>query len=233
MEQLTQNELNNMILYSERELQNLAQKQIWKGKGTKISPFVIINANILGQSILIENSSLYISFINCNFDCLQFEQCENIILENCTIRKLCINRCKNFIIDTAYISQLSFSRVKEISFKKSIIIEISRNYRLKTVIFENCQVDDKFLDLILRRIYNRHYSRIKELIPSYLIIFSAIVFYRLFYTYYIYNSSDIINLILILTLVSGILTFLWIPLLYKYLIKLKRPKITLINNKEH
>jgi hypothetical protein len=233
LEQLTQNEINKIILYSEQELQYLAQQQIWKGKGTKISPFIIVNANILGQSISIEKCSLYISFLNCNFDYLKFEQCENIILENCTFRKLNINRCKNITINTAFISDLSISRVKEISFKKSIVIEISRNHRIKAIVFEDCQINDKFQDLILRKIYIRHYSKVKELIPSYLIIFSAIIFYRLFYTYYVYNSLDIINLVLILILVSGILTFLWVPLLYKHLIKLKRPNITIINNKEN
>ncbi|MFW9827435.1 MAG: hypothetical protein ACFFEY_07590 [Candidatus Thorarchaeota archaeon] len=233
MEQLNQNEINKIRLYSEQELQSLAQQQIWKGKGTKISPFVIANANILGQSISIEKSSLYISFINCNFDYLKFEQCENVILENCTFRKLSIIRCKNIAINTAFISDLSFSRVKDVSFKKSIIIEISRNHRIKAILFEDCQINDKFQDLILRKIYIRHSSKVKELVPSYLIIFSAIIFYRLFYTYYVYNSSDIINLILILILVSGILTFLWVPFLFKHLIKLKRHKITIINNKEN
>jgi hypothetical protein len=233
LEELTQDGLNKVLLYSEKELQNLAQEQIWKGKGTIVNPFVIENANILGQTILIENSSLYISFVNCNFDYLQFEQCKNITLRNCSFRKISINRSKNFMIHKSYISDLSFSRVKEISFENSIIIEISTNYRIKNITFEDCQINDKFLDPILRKIYYRHYSRLKELIPSYLIVLSAIVFYRLFYTYYIFNTSDIINLILIAILVSSILTFLWVPLLYKYLVKLKRPKITLINNKDY
>ncbi|TKJ19519.1 MAG: hypothetical protein CEE43_15280 [Promethearchaeota archaeon Loki_b32] len=95
--------LNDIFFYSEQRLQRLAHDQIWKGKGTESDPFVIKNANILGQAILINNSSLYISFVNCNFDQAQFEGCHNILLKDCTFGKLVLSRCKSFKINTCFV----------------------------------------------------------------------------------------------------------------------------------
>lgn len=231
MEQRAEERFEEMLSYSEQRLECLAHDQIWKGKGTELDPFIIENANILGHSILITETSLFISFINCNFDHAQFEGCQNIILKNCAVRKLVLSRCERFGIDSSYISNLDISRTNRIYFRDSIIIDFTTQYKINNITFEDCQINDKFQDSVLRKIYKRHYSRIKGELISSILIFSAIVFYRVFYTYYIFNSSDIINLILIIGLIFTILTFIWYSLYSKYLIKKKHRKISILNNK--
>lgn len=231
MEKLIEERFDDILSYSEQRLQNLAHEQIWKGKGTKLYPFIIENANILGQAIIINNSSLYISFINCNFIHAQFEGCQNIILKNCTFGKLVLSTCESFKIDSNCITDLIVSRTKRILLINSVIIDVTIKSRIKNIIFEDCQINDDFQDSILRKIYKRHYSKIKGELLSYILIFSAFVFYRIFYTYYIYDSSDIINLILMIGLIFNILIFIWYSLYSKYLVKKKHPKITIIHNK--
>jgi len=229
MENAIDYRLEDLILYSEQQIKNLAHEQIWAGKGTETNPFVIQNANILGQTFLIKRSTLYISFVNCNFDYILLEACQNISLINCSFMKLSIKRCSKFKIESCFVSDLNLLKVKEIYFKNSVIINISSKLRIKAILFEDCQMNDAFLDSIERKKYDRQYKikQIKEGIPSYILIFSAFVFYRLFYTYYILKSSDFINMLLIITLMFTIGVFFWI-LLYEYLLKNKPPKIIIL-----
>ena len=231
VESLTEESFDDILSYSEKRLQNLAHEQIWKGTGTELDPFIIENANILGHSIIITDTSMYISFINCNFDHAKFEGCKNVILDNCAVRKLVLSRCEKFRIDSSYISNLDFSRLNQIYFRNSIILDVTANFKINNIFFEDCQINDDFQDSVLRKIYKRHYSKIIGELFSYIIIFSAFVFYRIFYMYYIFNSSDTINLILVIGLFFSILTLIWYSLYSKYLIKKKHRKISILNNK--
>ena len=123
----------------------------------------------------------------------------------------------------------SFSKTKKVNFKESLIIDVSLNRKNKDIIFEDCQMNDIFLDSIESKIYSKCYSRIKETAPSYILIFSSFVFYRIFYTIYILNSGDIINLLLIVGLILGITIFAWF-LIYEYLGKKRPSKIIIIQN---
>ena len=104
LEEPIENGLDEGFLYSEQHLRTLAYDQIWKGKGVEHDPFIIENANVLGQTIFIKKSALALSFKNCNFDQVLFETCENVSMHNCTFRKLSLKRCKEFEFDSCYIS---------------------------------------------------------------------------------------------------------------------------------
>lgn len=131
--------INDIIFYSEKGLQHLAHDQIWKGTGTNTDPFIIKNANILGQAILIKNSSLYISFINCNFNHVQFEGCSNILLKDCTFGKLVLSKSRSFEINTSYISNIELTRINQITFKENFIIDMSIKFkRIKNIILKDC-----------------------------------------------------------------------------------------------
>ncbi|MHA2390522.1 MAG: hypothetical protein ACXAEX_01005 [Promethearchaeota archaeon] len=229
LEEGIENGIDNCFLYSEQHLKTLAEDQIWKGKGVDDDPFIIENANVLGQTILIKKSTLVLSFKNCNFDHVLFEVCENVSMHNCTFRKLSLKRCKEFEFKSCYISDMSFSKTRKIYFKNSLIIDVSMNRKNKDIIFEDCQINDIFLDSIESKIYNKYHSKIKETAPSYIIIFSSFVFYRIFYTIYILNSLDLINMLLIMGVVLGIVTFVWF-LIYDYFGKKKPSKITILHN---
>ncbi len=197
--------LNDIIFYSEQRLQQIAHDQIWNGKGTESDPFVIKNANILGQAILIKNSALYISFINCNFDRAEFEGCRNILLKDCTFEKLVLNKSKSFAINTSYISDIELSRIKQITFKKSIIIDMSTKFkRIKNIILEDCQINNDFLNYILNNDNRGFYPKIKEIIQSFMIMFGYFIFYRLFWRTYDLEYSDIVNLLLIFGLIVSL-----------------------------
>ena len=232
MELLSEDRLDNMILYSEQRLQYLAHDQIWKGKGTESDPFVIENANILGQAILIKKSSLYISFINCNFDHAQFEACKNILLKDCTFETLSLSKSMKFKIYNCYISDLKFSRTKEIVIKKTVIFDVPTKFRIKNIIFEDCQINNEFLDYVLRKKLGGFYSKIKEIIVSFIIIIILFIFYRLFWATYALNYSDVKSLFLIVSVIIVLLIILCFSSFYEYLAKRKVPKIIISESKK-
>ncbi len=223
--------LNDIIFYSEQGLQNLAHDQIWKGKGTETDPFVIENANILGQAFLIRNSSLYISFINCNFDNAQFETCKNIMLKNCTFEILSLSKSRKFEINNCFVTDLKLSRTKETNLKKSVIIDVSTKFRIKNIIFEDCQISNEFLNYILRKQLSGFYSKIKEIMGFYIIILILFIFYRLLWTPYELNYSDIKGLLLIAGLIIVLLIISILSSISEYLIKKKLPKIIVSEEK--
>ncbi|MFW9781554.1 MAG: hypothetical protein ACFFFB_04635 [Candidatus Heimdallarchaeota archaeon] len=224
--------LDDCFLYSEQNLRCLANDQIWKGSGGKDDPFIIENANVLGQVILIKNSNLGLSFQNCNFDQVVFESCQNIWFYNCTFRKLSLKKSKDFSFDSCYISNLSFSKSKRVCFKGTFIIDVSLNRRNKDIIFEDCQINDNFLDSIESKIYRKYDSKIRDTAPSYIFIFSSFVFYRIFYTIYILNSIDIINVLLIGCLILVIIAFTWF-LIFRSRGKKKPSKIVILQNEKN
>ena len=229
MESPIEEKFDEILSYSEQRLQCLAHDQIWKGKGTELDPFVVENANILGQAILLRKSSLCISFINCNFNHAQFEGCQNILLKNCTFSKLILKKCKKFKIEKNFITDLSFSRIRDIVFKESIILNVSTKFRIKNTVFNNCQINNDFLDYILKKRRSGFYSKIKEIVTASIIILSFTIFYRFLFMCYVLNSSEIINLILFIGIIITLLTFYLFSLLYEYGVKKKHPKIKILN----
>ncbi len=217
--------LNEIIFYSEQGLQNLADDQIWKGKGTEDDPFIIENANILGQAFSIKKSSLYLSFIDCNFDHAQFNSCKNIILKNCTFETLLLKNSTKFDITNCFISDLKLSLTKEISFYKTIIIKVSTQFKIKNIIFEDCQINNEFLNYILRRQLRGFYSRIREIMGFYIVILLLFVFYRLFWTPYELTYSDVRNLLIVANVIFVLLSISISSSICEYFIKKKIPKI--------
>jgi len=132
----------NLEYYSENHLRNLAEMQLWKGNGLQHNPFIVENANILGQTILVKSSTIHFSFVNCHFEYVKFEECQNITLKDCSFEKLVLKGCKNFKFDSCYISKLSSTKVNQICFKHSIIVDILSNRKFKNIIFEDCQIND-------------------------------------------------------------------------------------------
>ncbi|MFX0024219.1 MAG: hypothetical protein ACFE9S_17970 [Candidatus Hermodarchaeota archaeon] len=217
--------LNDRIFYSEQGLQNLANDQIWKGKGTENDPFVIENANILGQAFSIKKCSLHISFIDCNFDHAQFDSCKNIMLKNCTFETLLLKNSMKFEINNCFVSDLKLSRIKEISFCKTVIIGVSTKFKSKNIIFEDCQINNEFINYILRKQLSGFYSKIKEIMGFYIIILLLFVFYRLFWTPYKLTNSDVRSLFIITSVIIALLAISISSSICEYFIKKKLPII--------
>ncbi|MFX1479666.1 MAG: hypothetical protein ACFFCI_16205 [Promethearchaeota archaeon] len=226
---MTEESIDYIVSYSEQRLQNLAHEQIWKGQGTETNPFVVKNANILGQAIMLNKTLLHISLINCNFDHAQFEGCQNILLKNCTFKKLVLNKCNNFRFDESFITDLSLSKSKHISFENTIVFNVSTNSRIKDIVFIDCQLNNDFLDYILRKNSRGLYSKTKEIVSSVIIILIFFIFHRLIFLLFILNPSEIINLLLFIVVTILLLTFLLLSFLYEYLIKKKHPNIKIMN----
>ncbi|MFX0042969.1 MAG: hypothetical protein ACFE8L_08665 [Candidatus Hodarchaeota archaeon] len=227
MKKLTKEDLEYISSYTEQRLQSLANEQIWKGTGTELDPFIVKNANILGQAILLNKTCLYISFINCNFDRVQFEGCQNILLKNCTFKKLVLNKCKKFQIDDSFINELSFSKTKHISFKNSIVLNVSKKYRIKSIVFKDCQINNSFLDFILKKSNSGLYSNTKETVTSIIIIFVSLILFRLF----ILESTELGNLILYIVVTLLLLIFLLFSFFHEFKLRKKRPKIKILDNR--
>lgn len=232
MENVIEDGIVNITLYSEETLKNLAYQQIWKGNGTKTDPFIIKNSNILGQEIIIKNSSLFLSFFNCNFDHVIFERSSNISLKHCTFNKLEVIKCSQFEITSSYISDLSMSKITDFQFKKSSIIEVSTRSKILEIIFEDCDINDNFLDSIRKQKFSNYYSQFKEVFPSYILIFSSFIVYRLFYTLFVLKSSDLVNVLFISFLIITIIGFLF-SILIERISKRKPVKVQVLNTWEH
>ncbi|MFX1419735.1 MAG: hypothetical protein ACFE9N_12510 [Promethearchaeota archaeon] len=231
MEKLTEERFDDLLSYTEQRLQSLAHDQIWKGKGTESDPFIVQNANILGQAILLNKSSLFLSFINCNFNHAQFERCKNILFENCTFSKLVLKKCKKFNIERSFITDLNFSRIRDISFKKSIIFKVSTKFRIKNAVFDDCQINNDFLDYVLKKSMSGFYSKIKEIVSAFIIILSFTIFYRFIFMFSVFNSFELMNLLLFFGIVIVLLTFLLFSLIYEYGIRKRHPRIKILYTK--
>ncbi len=217
--------LNEIIFYSEQGLQNLADDQIWKGKGTENDPFIIENANILGQAFSIKKCSIYISFIECNFEHAQFDSCKNIVLKNCTFGKLVLKNSLKFEITNCFISNLKLSLIKEIFFCKSVIIGVSTKFKIKNIIFEDCQINNEFLNYILKKQGSGFYSKIKEIMGFYIIILLLFVFYRLFWTPYELTYSDVTGLSIIASVIIALFAISISSSICEYFFKKRLPII--------
>lgn len=231
MKKLTEDNLKYISSYSEQRLQSLANEQIWKGKGTELDPFIVKNANILGQAFLLNKTALYVSFINCNFDQVHFKGCQNILLKNCTFKKLVLYKCKKFQIDDSFITDLCFSKTKHISFKNSIIFNVSKKYRIKSIVFKDCRINNSFLDYILKKSNSGLYSETKEIIISMIIIFIFLILCELIFMYFIINSPELGILILHIGITLLLLIFLLFSFFHEYKLKKKRPKIKILDNR--
>ncbi|MFX0005810.1 MAG: hypothetical protein ACFFAV_03675 [Candidatus Hermodarchaeota archaeon] len=223
--------LNDIIFYSEQGLQNLAHDQIWKGKGTEKDPFVIENANILGQTFSIKKCSLYISFIKCNFDHTQFDSCKNITLQNCTFETLSLKHSMKIEINNCFISDLKVSHIKQINFCNTVIMGVSTKSRIKNIIFKDCQINNEFINYILKKQLSGFYSKIKEIMGFYIIILLLFVFYRLFWTPYKLTYSDIGSLFIIGSVIIVLLVISISSSICEYFIKKRLPKIKVSREK--
>ncbi|MFW9818380.1 MAG: hypothetical protein ACFFE5_02125 [Candidatus Thorarchaeota archaeon] len=217
--------LNNIIFYSQQGLQTLADDQIWKGKGTDDDPFIIENANILGQAFSIKKCSLYISFIDCNFDHAQFDSCKHISLMNCTFETLSLKNSMKFDINNCFISDLKLSGTKVINFKKTIVLDVSKKFRIKKIIFKDCQINNEFLNYILRKQSSGFYSKIKEIMGFYIIILLLFVFYRLLWTPYELTYSDLRSLFIITSIIVALLAISISSSICEYFMKKRLPII--------
>ncbi|UCC19208.1 MAG: hypothetical protein JSV62_14065 [Promethearchaeota archaeon] len=220
---------DDLSAYSEERLQNIAHDQIWRGSGTEIDPFVVQNANILGQAILIRKSSLYLSFINCNFNHAQFEGCKNILFENCAFNKLVLKKCKKFKIEGSFVTDLNFKSIRDVLFSKSIILNVSNKFRIKNTVFNDCQLNNDFLDYILKKSRSGFYSKIKEVITAIIIIFSFMILYRFMFMFSVFNFVEVMNLLLFAGIIIGLLIFLLFSLIYEYGIKKRHPRIKILS----
>lgn len=229
VEKLVEDRLEYLTLYSEQRLQFLAHEQIWKGKGTKFDPFIVKNANILGQEILFNKTCSYLSFINCNFDFAQFEGCQNILLKNCAFKKLVLNRCKKFQFDQTSITDLSFSKTQNVSFNYSIIYNVSTKSRIKNVRFNNCQINNDFRDYILRKNSSGLYTKTKELVTALIVFLIILIFHRLIYLLFVLNSSEILILLLFIGIIIQLMIFLLFSFFYETMVKKNHPKIKILN----
>ena len=231
LEELIEENVDSLSSYTEQRLQSIAHDQIWKGKGTEKDPFIVQNANILGQAITLTKSSLYLSFINCNFNHAQFEDCKNIFLKNCTFNNLILKKCMKFKIENSFITNLSFSRIKFIEFIKSIIFNVFSKFRIKNTVFKDCQINNDFLDYILKKSNSGFYSKIKEIITAFIIILSLTLFYRSFFMFYVFNYSEIANILLYFIIIIALVAILLFSLLYEYLVIKKHPKIKILSTR--
>ena len=151
-------------------------------------------------------------------------------MENCTFNKLVLCKCKRFKIKNSFITDLSFSKTKDISFKTSIIFNTSTKFRNNKICFNDCQINNDFLDFILKKSGTGLYSKTKEIVTAIITILSFSIFYRYVFIRYFFNALEVLNVLLLIGIIITLLMFLLFSLFYESVVKKKYPKIKIINN---
>ena len=136
-----------------------------------------------------------------------------------------------FEINNCFISDLKVSHIKEINFCKSVIIGVSTKSRIKNIIFIDCQINNEFINYILRKQLSGFYSKIKEIMGFYIIILLLFVFYRLSWTPYKLTYSDIRSLFIIGSVIILLLAISISSSICEYFIKKRVPKIKVSREK--
>ncbi|MFW9895637.1 MAG: tetratricopeptide repeat protein [Candidatus Thorarchaeota archaeon] len=80
-----------------------------KGSGKKVDPYIVDNTYMFSdkQLIQISGSHVYVKFITCKFNWVQFKKCQNIIIEDCRFKDLKVKHSSDFSVTNSRIRSLS------------------------------------------------------------------------------------------------------------------------------
>jgi hypothetical protein len=104
-----------------------------------------------------------------------------------------------------------------------VIIGVSTKFKIKNIIFENCQINNEFLNYILKKQSSGFYSKIKEIMGFYIIILLLFVFYRLFWTPYELTYSDVQGLSIIASVIIALFAISISASICEYFFKKRLP----------
>ena len=99
----------------------------WKGDGTKESPIIIDNDEVLPQNMVFRTEDLHIQLKNIDIGIIIFERCQNVIIEDCILSIIKLKACNNIILRDNLIMDIM------ILFSEDLIIENNRFYSFSNV----------------------------------------------------------------------------------------------------
>jgi hypothetical protein len=120
-----------------------------KGAGTNDDPYIVDNSFQIPEKTIIAKSSLYINFINQDFQGLGLNLSKNIAFERCSFIILEITHSSRIKIDSSSLKNLSFTGGNDNDFLDCNIKKV-HNFNSYGNRFVNCELDDISKALLLK-----------------------------------------------------------------------------------
>ena len=121
-----------------------------KGTGVSEDPFAVDEPLQLPESTIIKESSLYINFINQEFQGLGLKRSQNIMFENCSLEVLDIHQSSQIQVSNCTIKKLFFTGGYNNNFSNSEISEVPLNILSYNNRFINCKISDDAKAMLLK-----------------------------------------------------------------------------------
>jgi hypothetical protein len=215
------------VYLKEKDLVKKLQSMDIKGTGSSEDPFVVDDPFQLPESTIIKESSLYINFINQEFQGLGLRRSQNIKFENCSLEVLDIHQSSQIQVSNCTIKTLFFTGGYDNDFSSSEIGEVPLNILSYNNRFVNCRISDDAKAIILKE--GGSFSL--DFIPQILLLMDIILGIS-------FLSSIVTSLFGIWDWISVIVfggSFLGVGVLYLYLKKIltapqEKPKNQIIDN---
>ncbi len=202
------------IRFSEEDIKNLGIKLDWKGNGTQNDPITISNVDGLPERFTLSSSILYINILNCTFDHVILEKCQNISIRDCSFNQLGLVISSNNRIVNSSLSllHLAFSYYNHL---EGCVISKSSNISSRENDFRDCNLTDKARKRIEEDIFDPSYY-VRLLLVAAIGVGLLII---ILIIYYIINSFPLdVNLIIIIAISCAIIS---IYLILRRLVKNK------------
>lgn len=138
------------VYFKEKDLVKKLQSMDIKGTGSSEDPFVVDEPFQLPESTIIKESSLYIKFINQEFQGLGLRRSQNITFENCSLEVLDIHQSSQIQVSNCTIKTLFFTGGYNNNFSNCEIGEVPLNILSYNNRFINCKISDDAKAILLK-----------------------------------------------------------------------------------
>jgi len=138
------------VYLKEKDLIKKLQSMDINGTGSGEDPFVVDDPFQLPESIIIKESTLYINFINQEFQGLGLSRSQNIKFENCSLEILDINQSSRIQASNCTIKNLIFTGGYNNDFNNCEIGDVPLNILSYNNRFTNCKISDDAKAILLK-----------------------------------------------------------------------------------
>jgi hypothetical protein len=139
------------ICLKEKDLAKKLQSMDIKGTGSSEDPFVVDELFQLPEKTIITESSLYINFINQDFQILGVSRSQNIMFKNCLFKTLDIHHSSQMSVSNCTIEQLIFTGGDDNDFINCEISDVPHNILSYNNRFINCMISEDAKSILLKK----------------------------------------------------------------------------------
>jgi len=136
------------VIYTEKEIKELATILKWIGNGTENDPLIINSTEGLPQKFSI-SVNFFLDIKDCSFDHIILYDCQNVSIENCSFNTLGVLNTSEISVKRGSLSNLNLDHCTNSYFKECTIAKVY-NYKSRGNTFENCNLTNEIKDKLIK-----------------------------------------------------------------------------------